>query len=410
MDGLSELLLAVLRSGTVVAPERLAVLTATDWRALLALAARQRVRPLFWQRLKEKGLRDGLPPAVADALAAAARRQALYNLRAYGELRTLLARLAEERIPVILLKGVHLAATVYPDRGGREMSDIDLLARPGDLRRIAEHLQALGYGSSKPLAAEITLQVNHHLPPLIKAGQAVFEIHWNLMGPEEWGYVPPEGFWERATAVDIDGNAALALSAEDLLLHLCHHATYHHRCEFGLRPCCDIAAVIDHFGPALAWGRLVERAAEFGWQRGVYLALHLARELLGAAVPEAVLGQLRPAEPPPALLATARAQLFSDYGLAPAVSLPVAELLRSTSWRARWRIFWQRVFVSRASLALSYAVPPTSWRIYICYPRRVWDLLRRHHHRLRDYRDEDHGLRTVVERTSAIAAWLAPAP
>jgi hypothetical protein len=390
-----------------VEPSRLSGLLPKDWQDLLALAATQRVRPLLWHRLRQRGLEDAVPINVAEGLRDVTRLNTVHNLRLYGELRHLLSSLKTEGIPLILLKGIYLADAVYENMGLREMHDIDVLARPTDLERITGIITAMGYKPVKVVCADTIIQSQQHLSPMVKKGYASFEIHWNITSPGIYYSIDPEDLWKRAKPVHIAGHDALALSSEDMLLHLCFHTSYQHQFAFGLRPFCDIAETIAHAGPVLDWQITLERAARWGWERGIYLALRLAREMAGADVPMDILEKLRPAEMTKAVLETARIQIFTDKRSAVLMPVAFVELLKGRNFWDKLRIFWQRVFLPRAVISALYSVPMDSARIYSCYPRRFVDVLRRHGHNLKKYRQNDAILKSLVERKSRIANWLA---
>jgi len=381
-------------------------LSPEQWQALLAFATVQRVKSLLWYRLRQKGLDEAVPTETAKKFHEDSFRNTAHNLRFYDELRRLLSALKPEGISLILLKGIFLAQGVYSNIGCREMNDIDILARPEHLERIAAILTGMGYAPIEPISAHITINAEHHLPRIIKPGHGNFEIHWNLTSPDKKYSIRPEELWERAKPAHIDGFDALTLSPEDLLLHLCLHTSYQHQFVFGLRPFCDIAETIAHFGPALNWQISWERAFQWGWQRGVYLALRLAQELVGADVPADILERLRPSDIPEAVLETVRTQIFGDKGFARSITLPFAELLESRHFIDKIRIFWRRVFLPRAIIASLYSVPTDSLRIYCYYPRRIVDVLRRHGHILRKYHQNDGVVKSLVERTNSIANWL----
>jgi hypothetical protein len=389
-------------------PARMKSLAPGDWRELLDLARSQRVLCLLWGRITDKGLANDAPSAIRDTMQAALRRNTMRNLRYYGELRRLCEALQAEGIPLILLKGIHLAAGVYGNMGLREMNDIDVLVRREHLTRTADILMDMGYAAQKTILPENTTQTAHHLPPLVKPGHACIEVHWNLTRPGKSYSMDPDKLWNRAVPVTVAGCEALALAPEDLLLHLCLHTSYQHQFAFGLRPSCDIAEIAHCFRETLDWTGLAERANQRGWRRGVYLAFVLANELAGAGVQDQVLEGLRPVDMTEQEVDMVRRQTFTDKHEVNAIPLHFAELLQSPTWAEKARIFWQRIFLPREFLAANYGVPTDSWKIYPCYPRRVFDLLRRHFGRFRRYQAGDEQFMGVVERRRNIAQLLEP--
>jgi len=377
------------------------------WQSLLTLATDQRIMPLLWHRLKQKGLDDAVPIETAEALRKVSHRNTMRNLRLYGDLRILLSALKPEGIPLILLKGIFLADSVYDNIGLREMNDIDVLAHPADLKRIADIVMGMSYTPLRPFFVDSTLNAQHHLPPMIKKGHAKLEIHWNLTVPNKSYSIDPGGLWERALPVQINGCRALTLAPEDLLLHLCMHTSYQHQFAFGLRPSCDIAEILAHFGSDFDWQTTATRADAWGWQRGVYLALRLAKEMAGADVPVDILKRLRPADMTEAIIETARTQVFTDKIFANTINAPLAELLGNRRLWGKIRIFWQRVFLPRAIIAVQYSLSMNSIRIYSCYPRRFIDVLRRHSHTLKNFGQTDAPLKALVGRKNLIADWLS---
>jgi hypothetical protein len=402
------ILIAVLKKdGQKVDQSLFSGLTQETWDEIFAVSARQRVSSLFWRRLNQMGLADVVPTQTAEKFQNRLRRNTMHNLRFCADLQCLLSALKSEGIPLILLKGIFLANTVYTNIGLREMNDIDVLARPSDLARIAGILADRGYTSVLPICVDITINADHHLPRMVRHGHASFEIHWNLTNPGTYYSIDPDGLWERAVPVHIAGCDALALSPEDLLLHLCLHTSYQHQFAFGLRPFCDIAETIAHSGPALSWQIIIEQATLRSWQRGICLSLLLARELAGASVPTDILEGLRPGDMTEAVLEAARAHVLTKKGFTGEIPAALAELLESRRLWGKILIFWQRVFLPRDLIAAQFLVPADSLKIYGCYVRRFIDVLRRYGHTLKSYRQNDVPLKIFVERTSRIANWLA---
>lgn len=407
LNNCEQLLVDILNQKLPLDKERLQQLTPEQVQELLWLAAAQQVSSLVWHRLKQKGLAGEIPPNLAESLRDSFRSNTMINLRNYGELKALLTVLNTERIPMILLKGIYLADAVYENRALREMVDIDLLGRIDNMERIVAILKGKGYAARKQFSTELTLKIDQHLPRFLKKGGAAVEVHGNLMNRYDPGYIEPDVFWENAVAVRIAGCDALVLPPSLLLLHLCYHTSYNHQFAFGLRPSCDIATVIKHFGTALDWPDLIAKARGWGWQRGVYLALRLARELTGAAVPDDVLAELRPQSMKDEIVATARSQIFSDKAIANSIPDSLARLLASPSLLVKCRIFLQRIFASKEYLASQYAVKPDSIGIYACYLYRIFDLFRHHGGSMKLHSEDNPEIHGIVVRKNILVDWLS---
>ena len=384
-------------------PDALSALSDSEWADMLSLAAMQRIAPLLWHRIKQKKLEKLVPARVALRLADALLRNTLNNLRLNAEMASVLDALEVESIPLIPLKGIVLANTVYKNAGLREMNDIDVLAHPGDLRRIIEILTGMGYGPAHPIDVEWGVENLHHLPAMIK-GNIKLEVHWTITHPNATYNVAPDGLWERSLPARIAGRKTLVFSAEDMLLHLCLHTSYLHPFNFGLRPFCDIAELADRLD--LDWGIVAERACIYHWQRGVYLALRLAAELAGAAVPDEVLEKLRPADISPEVMDAVLTQVLTDKYFAVSMTKPFAELLASERFFKRLEVFRQRVFLPRKMIADLYEVPEGSPRIYGAYVRRFYDVLRRHAGDYIKFQKEDAVVKSLAYRTKLISDWM----
>jgi len=58
-------------------------------------------------------------------------------------------------------------------------------------------------------------------------------------------------------------------------------------------------------------------------------------------------------------------------------------------------------------IAKQYSVPMDSARIYSCYLRRFFDVLRRHGHTLKKHQQNDASIKSLAERKNLIENWLA---
>jgi hypothetical protein len=400
------LLESLKRNHAVPEPPTTTSFSPPDWERLLGLATAMRVRPLLYHRLKEKRWDHLLPETFKSALRQASRETTFRNLRFYGELQRLTTILKQEKIPLIVLKGMFLADAVYSDIGLREMNDIDLLVYPQHVQRIAELLAEWGYTSEAAVSPHEAREVLNHLPRLIKKNVAGFEIHWNVTSPGKVYGIDPEELWKRAVPVRLKGMEVLAFCPEDMLLHLCLHISYQHQFAFGLRPFCDIAELLACYEDNLDWAAVLERSERWGWGRGIYVALLLANNLVDAAIPVQVLAQLQPADIPVDIVDAAVLQVLTDSRVASTVTKHFANFLGHEGLMEKTGIFLDRIFLPRRIMAAKYPADHDSWKIYYYYPRRMFDVFRRLYRTFCKINRGDPELVHLAERTRMIDAFL----
>ena len=358
---------------------QIAALPAPAWTALVAEAHGQKVATLLYHRCCQHGLATQLPPAVQARLLGLQQQTAARNLLLYHQLRLLLAEFQQHAIPVLLLKGAYLAATVYDDSALRHMVDADLLVPESALGAAIEIVTALGYEPLQPLSpVESYLAHHHHLPFFMKAGSLSVEIHWTITRPDQPYTIAMADLWARAQTATVAGRAVAALAPEDLLLHVCLHATYQHLLEQGIRFLCDIDAICRHFGPQLEWELVVARAQQWGWGPGVYLALQLATDLLAAPVPPAVLTALAPAGAIDQVRLVKHALGIRQAAARYSISREFAQMWRTPRLRDKGGQLWQRLFLPRAYMAVCYGVAPDSPWLTWYYLRRWGELVGRY--------------------------------
>jgi hypothetical protein len=388
-------------------PAALSGLRPEDWRGLVALAARQRVRPLLLRRLAASDTGDRVPPDVLAALRSDCRAIARRTLVLHSELIRILRALASDGIPVILLKGAHVATALYGDLALREMGDLDLMVRREHLVRATDVVLTLGYAAGKPFSIDRDVAASHHVSRLLKPPGRAVELHWNLARPRRPFSIDPSSLWDRAVPVRVPGADALALSNEDLLLHLCLHTSYHHGFEFGLRSVCDIAQLLRQRGHDFNWDVVRERAEQWRWQRGVELTLEIGRRVLGAAIPPHVVRARGEDTFSEEVVTLALSQLLAGYDS----TLPTREMA-ALDWRkglrANVRQVVARIAVPHDVLARLY--PDATARSIagaLLSLRQCVDLVRRHTRRgFRLWVRRDRRLLAARERQRLLRAYL----
>jgi len=371
----------------------------SDWQELIQTARRQRLLALLHQRVQTHDLARSMPEEVAEHGRTAARSAAMRGLRLRAELSAIGRMFLDAGIPVIALKGGHLATRFYDNLSLRWMDDLDLLVRREDLARAVAVLEAAGYRSQRQLALDVTLAAHHHVAPLSRAGY-VIELHWSVVPPDEPVVVDVEALWSRSVPLDPQIPGMRALSVNDLLFHLCVHAACVHGLATGFQPLVDIAEV--SHATQVDWGGLQTIARDWRAVRPVSLTLQLARELAGAAVP-AVADPLWVLETADAsVIATAKDTLVAR------TNGPIsANVLRLGAQGARQRLAAAARALSPERVAYIHGLRrQDSWRLPLLQAWRGVELLWRYGGSLLRFTMNDRQFERSMQPQARLLGWL----
>ncbi len=353
----------------------------SDWADLAELAMSLNLAGLLYDRIRQKEIEDLVPDPVCRMLRQQYLSQAAMGALILRQLKTILNAFKARDIPVIVLKGAHLLQHVYKKPALRAMGDIDLLVRRDDLKKSESVLVELGYHAHRKVLVDSSDPAWMHLPPMMKEGFLPVEIHWNIKEPDEDVDIAPEGLWDRAVGAEYAGAPAYGLCPEDLFLHLCFHAVYHHAFEAGLRDICDLDRVLIAHRDDLKWDAVIERAKKWRLQNTVWIALHFARSLLASPAPEEILAALKPKNVNDELMSWLGGQLFEQSdGYA---SKGFSGLVSERGFAGKMRALCSALFPTRKEMAGKYPVEETSLRIWMYYPLRWLYLIRRYFPKLR---------------------------
>ena len=388
-------------------------IAAADWDPVVALALRQGVAPLLLRRLQAANALTAMPATLASQLDEERRATALENLRNYGEFRRAARALRDAGIPLIALKGLHLAELVYRDISLRPMSDLDILVPRDRVERCIAVLRGLEYGYDEELgaAAAAMLDTKCNLG-LAHATLGVWlEVHWMLDERHGEPTDPLPDVWKSAVAARLGDAETLVMSPEFLLLHVCAHLACNHSFSFSLHALCDIAEIV-RATPALDWAAIAEHGARHYWKRGISAALRLARDYLGVPVPASVLAELGGDALDPGMLADAMTQLLGATSLPDGlVTAPnLLAVSAEKNLRKKAALLWSRAFLPRAELALLYGVPADSPRLPLYHAVRLRDLLRRYAAGAWALNAGDPALAEVAARHLRLQRWISGGP
>ena len=397
---------------------RMRDLPSQTWEGILEVALAHGVAPLLHRALQSSGTLTAIPDHIRECMEENRRAIAFANLRNLGELGRIAQALRERNIPVIVLKGLHLAELVYRDISLRPMVDLDLLVPSVQRRTAMMILREQGYKFEEstlehgfehmPLdAVESLLDRKYHVGMIHGELGIAVEIHWNLADPLH-PYSPPiEDIWNSAVPARVGGTDTLVMSPEYLLLHVCAHLAYNHVFAFSLRALCDVVEILCAY-PALDWTATVERGRRYGWRRGVAVALQLAKDELGAAVSEEALSSISGSALEANLLTDARAHLIAAAAMPDHIRAApnFMDFAGRREFAAKLKIAWSRLFVRRAELALIYGVPEHSAYLGIYYVARLFDLTRRYAATIWGLSVAESDLHEMTDRHARLARWL----
>ncbi|MBI3890980.1 MAG: nucleotidyltransferase family protein [Candidatus Wallbacteria bacterium] len=383
-------------------------LSGSDWKELLELSRRHGVTPLLWLRLQPRGALADVPVDVSERLRKEYLDTAARGLLRQQALREVAEALGAAEIPVIVLKGAFLSEVVYSNLAARPMVDLDILVPRDNLAKAIEVLATAGYRPRDPYSLDGIERISKHIPALFgPQGRVAVELHWTIASPRRDDRLNPGELWARRIGVTLGGTAVSALGPEDLLLHVCSHVAYDDEFSPGLRPLCDLAEIARHYDASLDWDVLVERAERWRWAPGVYLALRLARDWLGALVPGSALEALCPREPVPSLFEAVRERLLAGTLGANSIQLSrVVRVLGAPGLRAKLREAVDRVWLDPDQMAWVQQTSPGPRPGLLWHLKRTCQVIRDYGPVLFRLASAPLATAKLLRSRVAIAGWL----
>lgn len=330
------------------------------WSALLSYAERQAVLGLLCYTMR--GMAASHPGLVSEPVIGYLNARfllgAAHNMQLTGELVALLDLFRERDIPAIPYKGPVVAQAAYGSLALRPFYDLDILVHTHDLKRVHRLLVARGYEKEFHATHDEAEYAYKYVSDV-----ATVEVHWDVLPRHYASPLNIEEMWGRLRPLHFMGRDVLAPSPEDLMVLLCLHGYKHRWNRLEWIAC---LAELAH-KEQLNWERLLRRATRTGGRRMLFLGLQLARELVGARLPDFMVRAIEAERGVPLLVEASRQAL----SLAILEAEGGAELTEDEGWsffhlKARERLR------DKVRYLAGFAVTPSQldWR--------TW--LRRHHY------------------------------
>jgi hypothetical protein len=260
----------------------------------IEMAIKHGVGPLLYHRLKTAKANGSLTELVGGRLKQEYFQTAAFNLLLSSEIPSLLQGLTKEGIPVLWVKGVILAATIYSDFGLRPSGDLDAIVSLENIDRAEKAIRTLGYIPASPEAfGDFEKEISHARAYQKKGGKGfALELHQALVSDRQ-GATPTNGgwFWSHTTQVSINGSSVVTLSPEANLIYLCVHLVCHHGWEPRFIWLYDIHRLLEKCQEALDWGVFRTLMEKSNWQPYVGVVLKAAKAFLRSPLPEEVLAK-----------------------------------------------------------------------------------------------------------------------
>jgi hypothetical protein len=245
-----------------------------DWEAFVALASAHFVSPALAAPIEQLVFAPDDVKSYFNTLRAMNGRRNVVILRALAEA---LAGLRGIGVEGILLKGAaSLISGLYDDPAERMLGDVDLLVRPGQIDNAEKLLQTMGYAFVPverrwvvPSPERSPLRIFHHIPMLIHSETGVgIELHSSLAASEFRSMLPPADVFERAVAIEWNGQDVRVLSPTDRVVHNIVHELLHHagatRGVVALRQLRELARIVARYGKAVDWENVERRFLKGG--------------------------------------------------------------------------------------------------------------------------------------------------
>lgn len=229
--------------------------------ALHEAASAHDVLPLVADRL---ALAPGLPDDLRELFLEELHRITAVDLATEAELRRLHVAFADRGVPLLLVKGSHLAYSHYARPELRARIDSDLLIAM-EQREVADDifLARLGYEAPAKLSGDLTATQKQYVKQEHGATVHIVDLHWRLASPQAFAHVLSfEELYATSVALPALGPGARGPSPVHALLIACMHRIAHHHDEADrLKWLLDIHVIASAFTRA-EWDAFVALAAE----------------------------------------------------------------------------------------------------------------------------------------------------
>lgn len=252
-----------------------AVLSSIHWDTILKETKRNGTHGILYHHLKKEGLIDSLPPNVFEKLQFINDGLFIIQEMLYEEVKNVLQALKYHGVVPMALKGLSLSKRIYKDIYLRPSSDIDLLIRKEDWKKVNLIFSKLDF-----LPVHSIIEKEFEINYVKKQNpQVIFEVSTGLSEISEFrNRMNLDRIWNESELFELFDVTVRILSKEDELLYLIfHHLNTHYL--FKLIWLCDLIEWIRLNKDLINWDSVLVKAIEYKLLTGFRLILYLAENL-----------------------------------------------------------------------------------------------------------------------------------
>jgi len=344
-----------------------------DWQYFVATAQYHGIVPLIYGQLQ--GV-QAVPAEVRSGLEGAYNKNAYINMSLTGELIKIQNLFNSQAIPMLAFKGPVLAQLAYNNIAARQFVDLDILVPSKDVAKASQLLTEQGYQPQfnfTEAQQQLYVKVRSEHSFWHPEKEICVDLHWSIM-PKHFSFSPEENFiwdWENRDRVSLGKNKVDTLSKENLLLYLCAHSAKHNWSH--LNWICDLAELLSSH-PDMDWELILARTGKLGTRGMLFLGLALARDLLGAILPEKISQQIESYPEIISLSQQVRSGLFQTETRLLG-EFPVANIYLKTMSSVRDKLwYWYDAIITPTPLEWAIISLP-KWLGILYYPLRLMRLV-----------------------------------
>jgi len=283
-----------------------------DWTYLMRAARRHGVMPLLYCNLKKTHF-ETVPDGVVKELCNEYRINMIRNLFLTAQLFNLLDLFQDNGVSAIPYKGPTLSVLAYGDISLRHFGDLDFIVQKHDVLRVKELLLSEGYRPEYALPPDQEAAYLHHECEynfFDDHRRILIELHWDIVQKYFSCHFDVKKLWGDLKPVSLLNRQVMTLPPEQLLLILCLHNGGKHQWET-LGWIADVAQLTS-IHKDMDWERVMNQAAESSMKRILFLGLYLARDMLGAKVPDEITSKLENDSAIPSLAKEVCKRIFTE--------------------------------------------------------------------------------------------------